>query len=111
MSNGSVKVAVAPASFGSLSLTEIGFEYSHWSGPKYPLNFVVWAVLGRWNLLYEETIIVLFVQLIYYEGIPRAWVRWRGGTALKDMLNKNVQEHGSDWDIHLPFLLFAYRAA
>ncbi|GFS88479.1 retrovirus-related Pol polyprotein from transposon opus [Trichonephila clavipes] len=33
--------------------------------------------------------------------------RWN--RTLKDMLSKNVQEHGSDWDLHLPFLLFAYR--
>ncbi|GFT66576.1 hypothetical protein TNCV_2737701 [Trichonephila clavipes] len=24
------------------------------------------------------------------------------------MLSKNVEEHGSNWDLHLPFLLFAY---
>ncbi|GFX59076.1 pro-Pol polyprotein [Trichonephila clavipes] len=24
------------------------------------------------------------------------------------MLSKNVQEHGSDWDLHLPFVLFTY---
>ncbi|GFV64284.1 retrovirus-related Pol polyprotein from transposon opus [Trichonephila clavipes] len=33
--------------------------------------------------------------------------RWNH--TLKDMLSKNAQEHGSDWDVHLPFLLFAYR--
>ncbi|GFS42375.1 transposon Ty3-I Gag-Pol polyprotein [Trichonephila inaurata madagascariensis] len=33
--------------------------------------------------------------------------RWNH--TLKNMLSKNVQELGSDWDIHLPFLLFAYR--
>ncbi|GFU10957.1 retrovirus-related Pol polyprotein from transposon opus [Trichonephila clavipes] len=33
--------------------------------------------------------------------------RWN--RTLKDMLSKNVQEHGSDWDLHLPLLLFAYR--
>ncbi|GFX78235.1 hypothetical protein TNCV_5135821 [Trichonephila clavipes] len=27
--------------------------------------------------------------------------RWN--RTLKDMLSKNVQEHGSDWDLHLPF--------
>ncbi|GFV30372.1 hypothetical protein TNCV_98471 [Trichonephila clavipes] len=37
-------------------------------------------------------------------GHPERWNR-----TLKDMLSKNVQEHGSDWDLHLPFLLFAYR--
>ncbi len=33
--------------------------------------------------------------------------RWN--RTLKDMMNKNIQEHGRQWDIHLPFLLFAYR--
>lgn len=33
--------------------------------------------------------------------------RWN--QTLKDMLNKNIQEHGSNWDLHLPYLLFAYR--
>ncbi|GFY24316.1 hypothetical protein TNCV_1013651 [Trichonephila clavipes] len=32
--------------------------------------------------------------------------RWN--RTLEDMSSKNVQEHGSDWDL-LPFLLFAYR--
>ncbi|GFU60642.1 hypothetical protein TNCV_2754031 [Trichonephila clavipes] len=64
MSNGFVKV-VRSVSFGSLSLTEIGFQYNHWSDPKYPLKYGVWTVLGRWNLLREGTIILLFAQLIY----------------------------------------------
>ncbi|GFR17493.1 retrovirus-related Pol polyprotein from transposon opus [Trichonephila clavata] len=25
------------------------------------------------------------------------------------MLNKNIQKHGNEWDVHLPYLLFAYR--
>ncbi|GFU37638.1 retrovirus-related Pol polyprotein from transposon opus [Trichonephila clavipes] len=50
MSNGFVKV-VRSVSFGSLSLTEIGFQYNHWSDQKYPLKYGVWTVLGRWNLL------------------------------------------------------------
>ncbi|GFQ73355.1 retrovirus-related Pol polyprotein from transposon opus [Trichonephila clavata] len=25
------------------------------------------------------------------------------------MLNKNIQEHGKEWDVHLLYLLFAYR--
>ncbi|GFW69502.1 retrovirus-related Pol polyprotein from transposon opus [Trichonephila clavipes] len=29
--------------------------------------------------------------------------RWN--RTLKDMLSKNVQEHGSDWDLHLPFFV------
>ncbi|GFX76899.1 hypothetical protein TNCV_3279341 [Trichonephila clavipes] len=33
--------------------------------------------------------------------------RWN--KTLKDMLNKNIQEHGNEWDVHLPYLLFAYR--
>ncbi|GFQ98629.1 retrovirus-related Pol polyprotein from transposon opus [Trichonephila clavata] len=33
--------------------------------------------------------------------------RWN--RTLKDMLNKNIQEHGNEWDVHLPYLLFAYR--
>ncbi|GBN65464.1 Retrovirus-related Pol polyprotein from transposon 297 [Araneus ventricosus] len=33
--------------------------------------------------------------------------RWN--KTLKEMLGKNVQDHGNDWDIHLPCLLFAYR--
>ncbi|GFT51694.1 hypothetical protein TNCV_2421491 [Trichonephila clavipes] len=30
--------------------------------------------------------------------------RWN--RTLKDMLNKNIQEHGNEWDVHLPYLLF-----
>ncbi|GBM61405.1 hypothetical protein AVEN_70767-1 [Araneus ventricosus] len=33
--------------------------------------------------------------------------RWN--KTLKEMLAKNIQDHGNDWDIHLPYLLFAYR--
>jgi hypothetical protein len=33
--------------------------------------------------------------------------RWN--RTLKNMLNKNIQEHGREWDVHLPYLLFAYR--
>ncbi|GFQ66302.1 retrovirus-related Pol polyprotein from transposon opus [Trichonephila clavata] len=33
--------------------------------------------------------------------------RWN--RTLKDMLNKNIQEHGNEWDVQLPYLLFAYR--
>ena len=33
----------------------------------------------------------------------------RCNLTLKDMLNKNIQEHGYNWDLHLPYLLFAYR--
>ncbi|GFV83053.1 retrovirus-related Pol polyprotein from transposon opus [Trichonephila clavipes] len=33
--------------------------------------------------------------------------RWN--RTLKEMLNKNIQEHGNEWDVHLPYLLFAYR--
>ena len=33
--------------------------------------------------------------------------RWN--RTLKDMLNKNIQEHGSNLDLHLPYLLFAYK--
>ncbi|GBN98551.1 hypothetical protein AVEN_207085-1 [Araneus ventricosus] len=33
--------------------------------------------------------------------------RWN--KTLKEMLSKNIQDHGNDWDIHLPYLLFAYR--
>lgn len=33
--------------------------------------------------------------------------RWN--RTLKNMLNKNIQQHGRNWDIHLPYLLFAYR--
>ncbi|XP_055932981.1 uncharacterized protein LOC129963003 [Argiope bruennichi] len=33
--------------------------------------------------------------------------RWN--KTLKEMLSKNIQENGKDWDIHLPYLLFAYR--
>ncbi|GBL99975.1 Retrovirus-related Pol polyprotein from transposon 17.6, partial [Araneus ventricosus] len=33
--------------------------------------------------------------------------RWN--KTLKEMLNKNIQDHGRDWDLHLPYLLFAYR--
>ncbi|GBO45566.1 Retrovirus-related Pol polyprotein from transposon 297 [Araneus ventricosus] len=32
--------------------------------------------------------------------------RWN--KTLKEMLSKNIQDHGNDWDIHLPYLLFAY---
>ncbi|GBM08847.1 hypothetical protein AVEN_57403-1 [Araneus ventricosus] len=28
---------------------------------------------------------------------------------LKEMLSKNIQDHRNNWDIHLPYLLFAYR--
>ncbi|GFU38999.1 hypothetical protein TNCV_1690241 [Trichonephila clavipes] len=38
------------------------------------------------------------------KGILKVWgavERWN--RTLKDMLSKNVQEHGSDWDLHLPF--------
>ncbi|GFQ83291.1 retrovirus-related Pol polyprotein from transposon opus [Trichonephila clavata] len=37
-------------------------------------------------------------------GAVECWNR-----TLKDMLNKNIQEHGNEWDVHLPYLLFAYR--
>ncbi|GFU40145.1 retrovirus-related Pol polyprotein from transposon opus [Trichonephila clavipes] len=40
MSNGFVKV-VRSVSFGSLSLTEIGFQYNHWSDE---IPFEVWSV-------------------------------------------------------------------
>ena len=33
--------------------------------------------------------------------------RWN--RTLKEMLNKNIQEHERHWDLHLPYLLFAYR--
>lgn len=33
--------------------------------------------------------------------------RWN--KTLKNMLNKNIQENGRNWDVHIPFLLFAYR--
>ncbi|GFT39155.1 retrovirus-related Pol polyprotein from transposon opus [Trichonephila clavipes] len=33
--------------------------------------------------------------------------RWN--RTLKDMLNKNIQEHGNEWYVYLPYLLFAYR--
>ncbi|GFU10251.1 retrovirus-related Pol polyprotein from transposon 412 [Trichonephila clavipes] len=33
--------------------------------------------------------------------------RWN--RTLKDMLNKNIQVHENEWDVHLPYLLFAYR--
>ncbi|GFX77388.1 retrovirus-related Pol polyprotein from transposon 412 [Trichonephila clavipes] len=37
-------------------------------------------------------------------GVVERWNR-----TLKDMLNKNIQEHGNEWDVYLPYLLFAYR--
>ncbi|GFR01204.1 pro-Pol polyprotein [Trichonephila clavata] len=37
-------------------------------------------------------------------GAVQRWNR-----TLKDMLNKNIQEHGNEWVAHLPYLLFAYR--
>lgn len=37
-------------------------------------------------------------------GVVERWNR-----TLKDMMNKNIQENGRNWDLHLPFLLFAYR--
>ncbi|GFV30371.1 retrovirus-related Pol polyprotein from transposon opus [Trichonephila clavipes] len=58
----------------SLSLTEIGFQYNHWSDPKYPLKYGVWTVLGRWNLLRERTIILLFAQLIYARDGQRPYL-------------------------------------
>ncbi|GFV57209.1 hypothetical protein TNCV_2558131 [Trichonephila clavipes] len=170
MSNGSVKV-VKSASFGSLSLTEIGFPldrpeipFEVWSvdciGPLEPPSrrnhyFIICAVESctRWtealpvkkisakttcNVLLKIFTQIGFPKIIYSDqeinftsklseaflsvnGIsPRfstpghpestgAVERWN--RTLKDMLSKNVQEHGSvcDWDIHLPFLLFAYR--
>ena len=30
---------------------------------------------------------------------------------LTDMLAKKVEQNGRDWDSHLPFVLFAYRAS
>ncbi|GBM44267.1 hypothetical protein AVEN_23324-1 [Araneus ventricosus] len=33
--------------------------------------------------------------------------RWN--KTLKERLSKNIQAHGNDFDIHLPYLLFAYR--
>jgi len=33
----------------------------------------------------------------------------RYNKTLKEMLSKNIQENGRDWDVHLPYLLFAYR--
>ena len=33
--------------------------------------------------------------------------RWN--RTLKRMVSKNVQENGSNWDIRLPYLVFAYR--
>ncbi|GFW97135.1 hypothetical protein TNCV_631401 [Trichonephila clavipes] len=33
--------------------------------------------------------------------------RWN--RTLKDMLNKNIQKHGNEWDVHLPYLPFAYK--
>ncbi|GFS80788.1 retrovirus-related Pol polyprotein from transposon opus [Trichonephila clavipes] len=47
---------------------------------------------------------VFLLQGILSMGAVERWNR-----TLKDMLSKNVQEHGSDWDLHLPLLLFAYR--
>lgn len=37
-------------------------------------------------------------------GVVERWIR-----TLKDMLNKNIQDNGCDWDLHLCYLLFAYR--
>ncbi|GFX83694.1 retrovirus-related Pol polyprotein from transposon opus [Trichonephila clavipes] len=60
--------------FGSPSLTEIGFQYNHWSDLKYPLKYGVGTVLGRWNLLREGTIILLFAQLIYAQDGQRPYL-------------------------------------
>ena len=35
----------------------------------------------------------------------------RFNRTLTSMLSKKVQEDGSDWDLHLPYVLFAYRAS
>ncbi|GBN44171.1 hypothetical protein AVEN_168928-1 [Araneus ventricosus] len=32
--------------------------------------------------------------------------RWN--KTFKEMLSRNIQDHGSDWDMHLPYMLFAY---
>ncbi|GFU28162.1 hypothetical protein TNCV_1977431 [Trichonephila clavipes] len=42
--------------------------------PKYPLKYGVWTVLGRWNLLREGTIILLFAQLIYARDGQRPYL-------------------------------------
>ncbi|GFQ80299.1 hypothetical protein TNCT_30041 [Trichonephila clavata] len=39
-------------------------------------------------------------------GYP-AVERWN--RTVKEMLNKNIQENGNNWDSHLPYLMFAYR--
>ncbi|GFV76442.1 retrovirus-related Pol polyprotein from transposon opus [Trichonephila clavipes] len=150
----------------SLSLTEIGFQYNHWSdrntfevwsvdciGPLEPPSrrnhhFIICAVdlCTRWaeaipvkeitsakttcNVLLKNLHTNRFSEMIcsdqgtnftsklsekvsecyggfttfFYPGHPEsmgAVERWN--RTLKDMLSKNVQEHGSDWDLHLPF--------
>ena len=37
-------------------------------------------------------------------------VEWFNRT-LMSMLAKKVQQDSSDWDLHLPYVLFAYRAS
>ncbi|GBM22535.1 hypothetical protein AVEN_183969-1 [Araneus ventricosus] len=37
-------------------------------------------------------------------GTVERWIK-----TLKEMLCKNIQDHGNDWEIRLPHLLFAYR--
>ncbi|GFU17987.1 gypsy retrotransposon integrase-like protein 1 [Trichonephila clavipes] len=53
-----------------------------------------------------NVLLKIFTQTGHPESMG-AVERWN--RTLKDMLSKNVQEHGSDWDLHLPLLLFAYR--
>ena len=36
-------------------------------------------------------------------------LEWFNRTLL-DMLSKSVKSDGQDWDVHLPYVLFAYRA-
>jgi len=35
----------------------------------------------------------------------------KSNRTLTDMLAKRVERNGKGWDIHLPFVLFAYRAS
>ncbi|GFY49957.1 retrovirus-related Pol polyprotein from transposon 412 [Trichonephila inaurata madagascariensis] len=47
-----------------------------------------------------------FITPGYLESMGAA-ERW--SRTVKEMLNKNIQENGNNWDSHFPYLMFAYR--
>ena len=57
-----------------------------------------------------EVLGVKKVNTTAYHPQTDGLIEWFNRT-LTSMLSKKVQQDGSDWDLHLPYVLFAYRAS